>query len=99
MKTLLKNGLILLALALVIPACGGTHSSGGMNPPPADALVKAQKAAAPVSAVDQATQASNDAIVDSGNPGTTAASKTTLAAPSPSGITFPSNLNENVNLA
>src|SRR5438874_1342653 len=80
----------LLVLAALVPAC----ASGGTMPGSMTTAVQStvQKAAGPVSAADLAAKASSDAIVDSGNPGTT-----TAVAVS-SNITFDSTLHLIVDL-
>ncbi|HZE96888.1 MAG TPA: hypothetical protein VE981_07670 [Planctomycetota bacterium] len=90
-----RSSLLLMAAAL-IPACGGSGGMGSGEAPMAGTVETAQKASPAAVAVDVATQAANDAIVDSGSPGTTSAKST---VPSPTSISFQSTLSLTVDLA
>lgn len=92
----LRGPAVLVAAALLVPACGGTGGGNASLMVSDEARRAAQVAAPAVSAADLAVQAANDDIVDTGNPGTTSAK---VASPSPTSIQYSSALHLTVDLA
>lgn len=77
--------------AVLIPACGTNASLNSLLTP--DMRQQVQKAAGASGAMDQSNQAVQDALVDSGNPGTTTSTSSPIA------ISYVSSLDLTVDLA